>query len=1038
MGHGHLARWLTAISLLALITAIPSIARGQSALSGIVHDPTSCVAVGATVIVDDNVGGRWEGVSNGIGYYEIHLPPGEYNVEAYLDLDSGQQLSYIGGVLVLPNENKGLDITLEYRNVERVTVASTSSPGALLPAESALGETFTRAVIETLPLSNGRTLQSLLALVPGIVVTDSVGTLAQFTAAGQRRYANRLTVDGINADLAVDVLGRGVTTAGSGVLPAFSTTGSTQTLIPLDAIEEIAVRTTNAPAAQAQTPGAQTIIVTRAGMRHFTGDVFADSRPTRLQAADWFTSANGDPRRPIGFSNLGASVGGPLAPRLFSFVTWEHEAIDRPLEVHAQVPALSLRDTAPPIARAILDAFPVPTGPEQANGLAEFSTSVPARSRLSALNMRLDAPLTTKHHLFGRFNRGTSEGDALSDLRQQPTVSFTGTEATATTTTTVGLTSVSHAFVHDVRANLTIHRGTLIDGAARYAAAPSLPLDALAATPDDAWVRVNVYPGGFIINGLSGASSERQTQIVDTWTFPHGAHDWQAGIDVRQVTTATHAPSTRYTYAWSNLAAVIQGPPRFITIDAVQPARARLRTWAVFAQDTWRLSPRTTLSYGLRAGGHPAPASLTGLSPLVFDEAALPQLQPHSDGAPLWRSRPVNLAPRAGLIHQLDTNDGHETQLRAGWSLVYDDATPPGAAAFGSGYPYLTSRVIRPSVFPVPAALLAQATALGPFTETTIADAYAFPSELRAPWTQEWHVGLDRALGRAQRASVAYVGAAGRDLTYPYTVYVDANHAIHAFSNDGTSDYHALLAEFVRHAPRVDARVAYTWSHAIDLDSGESTDANLPPALAPPRANRGSADFDRRHVLRALVSYRVSPPRSPRWARPALSDWQFDVVGMVISGAPVTVTIPGDLANGTYTLRADPVAGMPVWIGAPQSPTRRAISPDAFQPPAADRQGTLGRNTLNGSALRQVDVALSRSIRLGPRVAVECRIDAFNVLNVTNVGSPNAKLDRSPFGQPLQTYAEALGTGTLSYGGLVPAQQIGGPRSIQLGVRVRW
>ena len=45
----------------------------------------------------------------------------------------------------------------------------------------------------------------MLAVVPGVVVTDSTGTLAQFTAGGQRRFANRLTIDGMSADLAVDL-----------------------------------------------------------------------------------------------------------------------------------------------------------------------------------------------------------------------------------------------------------------------------------------------------------------------------------------------------------------------------------------------------------------------------------------------------------------------------------------------------------------------------------------------------------------------------------------------------------------------------------------------------------------------------------------------------------------------------------------------------------------------------------------------------------------------------------------------------------------
>ncbi len=209
-GLGHVqARRFSAVSLHAFLTLLPITARAQSALSGIVHDPTSRVAVGAVVIMDDNVGGRWEGVSNNIGYYEIHLPPGEYNVEAYLNLESGQQLSYVGGVLVLPNENTGFDITLGYATAERVTVTSVpmSVSAPPLPGDGALGDVFTREAIQRLPPTNGRTLQSFVSIVPGVVVTDSVGTLAQFTAAGQRRFSNRLTVDGLSGDLVVDVRG---------------------------------------------------------------------------------------------------------------------------------------------------------------------------------------------------------------------------------------------------------------------------------------------------------------------------------------------------------------------------------------------------------------------------------------------------------------------------------------------------------------------------------------------------------------------------------------------------------------------------------------------------------------------------------------------------------------------------------------------------------------------------------------------------------------------------------------------------------------
>ena len=85
--------------------------------------------------------------------------------------------------------------------------------------------------------------------------------------------------------------------ASTGSLPAFSTTGSTQTLVPLAAIGEIEVRTTNAPPEHQRAPGAQTSIVTRAGGDRTSAAAFMDFRPSALAASDWFSNAGTAPRR---------------------------------------------------------------------------------------------------------------------------------------------------------------------------------------------------------------------------------------------------------------------------------------------------------------------------------------------------------------------------------------------------------------------------------------------------------------------------------------------------------------------------------------------------------------------------------------------------------------------------------------------------------------------------------------------------------------------------------------------------------------------
>jgi hypothetical protein len=112
----------------------------------------------------------------------------------------------------------------------------------------------------------------------------------------------------------------------------------------------------------------------------------------------------------------------------------------------------------------------------------------------------------------------------------------------------------------------------------------------------------------------------------------------------------------------------------------------------------------------------------------------------------------------------------------------------------------------------------------------------------------------------------------------------------------------------------------------------------------------------------------------------------------------------------------------------------------------SDRQGTLGRNVVNGFAFSQLDMSLRRSIRLS-RAAMELRLETFNVMNRPNFANPpDAILVSAPnFGQSLSLLnggltsdlygLDPLGSPSL---GLSPVLQIGGPRAFQLSVRLRF
>jgi hypothetical protein len=101
------------------------------------------------------------------------------------------------------------------------------------------------------------------------------------------------------------------------------------------------------------------------------------------------------------------------------------------------------------------------------------------------------------------------------------------------------------------------------------------------------------------------------------------------------------------------------------------------------------------------------------------------------------------------------------------------------------------------------------------------------------------------------------------------------------------------------------------------------------------------------------------------------------------------------------------------------------------------RQGTLERNALRGFAISQVDMAVSRDIPVRG-VSFRLRLEAFNLFNQVNFGPPTNALNSGLFGQVTRTLASSLGAGGVAGGGFSPLYQVGGPRSIQLALRLQF
>jgi hypothetical protein len=116
-------------------------------------------------------------------------------------------------------------------------------------------------------------------------------------------------------------------------------------------------------------------------------------------------------------------------------------------------------------------------------------------------------------------------------------------------------------------------------------------------------------------------------------------------------------------------------------------------------------------------------------------------------------------------------------------------------------------------------------------------------------------------------------------------------------------------------------------------------------------------------------------------------------------------------------------------------PGGKIFNKAAFTAPPTGQQGNLGRNVLRGFGAWQADIAIQRQFSLTERVALRFRGEFFNIFNHPNFGPPDNTLTDATFGYSTQMLASSLGSGGAN-GGFNPLYQIGGPRSVQLALKL--
>jgi hypothetical protein len=651
---------------------------------------------------------------------------------------------------------------------------------------------------------------------------------------GQHPDANYFLVDGVSANLGTAGSGINLGQGGAGQLPATSAFGGTSNLVSLDALEEFRIQTSTFAPEYGRTPGAQISVVTKSGTNVFHGTAFEYFRNDKLDANDWFANANRLARPELRQKDFGGVLGGPiLKDKLFFFGSYEGLRVRQPEVADTFVPSLATRQNAPASVQPLLNAYPLPNGPDLGNGTAAFSASYSNPSTLNSSGIRIDYLPWGKVTIFGRYS------DAPSSIDQRAPDGFAPSNVSdvkyRTQSLTIGSTqALTPRLTNEFRLNYSRSRASdsfTLDNFEGAVPPPDSVLYPGDASPQNSGFVF--YPGAGLefVTGTLGDNLQQQINVTDNVSRIVGAHQLKFGLDYRRLNPKSGLVPYELQYAFLSLSNVLANTlPEAYVVSKTADVQLVFSNLSLFAQDTWKATRTLTITYGLRWEYNAAPSSPNGTLPFtvtqVNDFATMTLAPP---GTPLWHPQKDDFAPRLGLAWQPLPN----LVFRAGAGIFYDlgySAVANGASAF----PYGRENIILNTSFPLTTA----AAAPPPFTTTPPVSFLAVvdPNHV-LPRTYEWNAAVERTLGKSDVLTLTYLGAAGRKLMRQDIYYAPNPEFTGEFDvmrNDADSSYNALQAQFRhRFSHGLQTLLSYTWAHAIDDDSSDAYPANVAPNYAP-------------------------------------------------------------------------------------------------------------------------------------------------------------------------------------------------------------
>jgi len=961
-----------------------------SAILGQVTDSTDAAVAGASVtVINRDTGLKRTAKTDEAGRFNFpQLLPGNYSVHAEAQ---GFEPAQASNVFAGLGQKQTVNLTLKVAQAKQ-TVEVTSEAAILNPENANTTTTLSASALEDLP-NPGGDMTYPLQFAPGALI-NTAGSGNDFVGGtngygnvefnGLPALSNGYIVDGLETNDPLTNLNSGL---------------STNLVLGLNSISEVTVNTLSYSVDQGRYGASQVNYVTKSGSNQFHGNLYWLWNGAALNASDYFLNATSGNQKPNSVVNhFGGSLGGPIAhDKLFFFFDSEWVRIALPIFSTVTVPTaafqqyvlqqlplggtdsvtgshyapspqqvpfyqkmFSLYSNTSGTPLAVLgcpvnsNGSPASGSPPNGNGCANRKgVSHSSDDHEQVQTARIDYNISPDDMAWFRFQADTGLQAVYTDpinplfnaISSQPLYSFAAGYTHIFSQNLVNYFNPAFSWYESLFAPSDFPR-TL--------AAFPIVLQGMGANAPFTTI------GGLDNTWLQGRRATRFF-INDNLAWSHGAHELRFGTNIRifrlndydfgegTVPTVIYTTLPQFTYGVASTASKTfptsaNEPFNFLNLD-------------FYAQDTWKLRPSLTWTFGLRdtynsnpLNPHYQVARLDGSFYSIAHDVNQPLNEAIQTGlGNLFVSTPLAiLQPRTAIAWQFERN----TVLRTGFGIFSDILPGSVADVAGMNPPYVQTfqggllgsvggTAIAPGVpnSAIDATIAANQRFIAGFAQGQLSCASplsnsaaclppvaltAVPDgKLHAPYFMEWSLGIEHQFGNTGSVQAQYVGTRAVNQPYltqvngyqtvcpgcfalfPYGQPIDPRFgAVTQFSTGANSHYNGLqLTATKRMSHGFQGQINYTWSHCLDTVSNGgflqfSAGGILSPLPGELARDYGNCDYDIRHNLTAQYTYQLPFKVSDRALGYLVNGWQISGTVFWHSGVPFSVLSTPYSANG--------------------------------------------------------------------------------------------------------------------------------------------